>query len=54
MGVAGRARAKLRSQWRCLTYAPERQGARELMYVCLNLVVIASLMNVAVAVLDGA
>ena len=34
-------------QWRCLMYAPERQGAKELMYVCLNLVVIASLMNVA-------
>jgi hypothetical protein len=44
----------LLGQWRCLMYAPERQGARELMYVCLNLVVIASLMNVAGGVLDGA
>ena len=44
----------LLGQWRCLMYAPERQGARELMYVCLNLVIIASLMNVAGAVLDGA
>jgi hypothetical protein len=44
----------LLGQWRCLMYAPERQGARELMYVCLNLVIIASLMNVAGAALDGA
>jgi len=43
----------LLGQWRCLMYAPERQGAKELMYVCLNLVVIASLMNVAGTVLDG-
>src|SRR5262249_24290563 len=43
----------LLGQWRCLMYAPERQGARELMYVCLNLVVVASLMNVGGAVLDG-
>src|SRR5262249_15632869 len=44
----------LLGQWRSLMYAPERQGARELMYVCINLVIIASIMNVAGAVLGRA
>ena len=26
----------LAGQWRCLMYAPERQNAKELMYLCLN------------------
>jgi hypothetical protein len=43
----------LSGQWRCLTYAPERQNAKELMYVCLNCVVVASLLNVVGICLGG-
>jgi hypothetical protein len=41
-------------QWRCLMYAPERQGAKELMYVCINAVVIGSILNGVGVWVDGA
>jgi hypothetical protein len=40
-------------QWRCLMYAPQRQNAKELMYVCLNCVVVASMLNVVGVCLSG-
>jgi len=43
----------LTGQWRCLMYAPQSQNAKELMYVCINCVVIGSLLNVAGVYLDG-
>jgi len=39
--------------WRCLMYAPERQNAKELMYLCINSVFLASILNVAAVWLDG-
>ena len=44
----------LMGQWRCLMYAPERQNAKELMYLCLNCVFLASALNVVGVILDGA
>jgi hypothetical protein len=44
----------LTGQWRCLMYAPQRQNAKELMYLCLNGVFLASVLNVVGAILDGA
>jgi hypothetical protein len=43
----------LTGQWRCLMYAPQTQNAKELMYVCINCIVIGSLLNVAGVYLDG-
>jgi hypothetical protein len=43
----------LAGQWRCLMYAPERQKAKELMYVCLNCVFLALALNVLGVILDG-
>jgi hypothetical protein len=43
----------LAGQWRCLMYSPERQHAKELMYLCINCVFIASGLNVVGVVLDG-
>jgi hypothetical protein len=43
----------LTGQWRCLMYAPERQSAKELMYLCLNCVFLASGLNVLGVILDG-
>jgi hypothetical protein len=40
-------------QWRCLMYAPQRQSAKELMYVCINVVLLASLLNLVGACADG-
>lgn len=41
-------------QWHCLMYSPQHQNAKELMYVCFNLVLLGSLLNVVGAYLDGA
>jgi hypothetical protein len=43
----------LAGQWRCLMYAPERQNAKELMYVCINMVFLASVLNMAAIYVDG-
>jgi hypothetical protein len=43
----------LAGQWRCLMYAPDRQHAKELMYLCLNCVFLASGLNVVGVILDG-
>jgi hypothetical protein len=43
----------LAGQWRCLMYAPQRQNAKELMYLCLNCVVLALALNVLGVILDG-
>jgi hypothetical protein len=43
----------LTGQWRCLMYAPERQKAKELMYLCLNCVFLAMALNVMGVILDG-
>jgi hypothetical protein len=40
-------------QWRCLMYAPQRQKAKELMYICLNCVFLALAFNVLGVILDG-
>jgi hypothetical protein len=40
-------------QWHCLMYSPQAQHAKELMYVCFNCVLMASLMNGLGAYLDG-
>ena len=39
--------------WRCLMYAPQRQSAKELMYVCITAILMASLLNVAGVWADG-
>jgi hypothetical protein len=43
----------LAGQWRCLMYAPQRQNAKELMYLCLNCVFLALALNVLGVILDG-
>jgi hypothetical protein len=43
----------LAGQWHCLMYAPPRQSAKEQMYVCINAVLIACLLNVAGVWADG-
>jgi hypothetical protein len=43
----------LAGQWRCLMYAPERHSAKELMYICINAVLIASLLNLVGVWVDG-
>jgi hypothetical protein len=43
----------LAGQWRCLLYAPERQSAKEVMYLCINAVLVASVLNVLGAWVDG-
>jgi hypothetical protein len=43
----------LAGQWRCLMYAPERQNAKELMYICLYCVFLASALNVLGVILDA-
>jgi hypothetical protein len=40
-------------QWHCLMYSPQSQHAKELMYVCFNCVLMASLLNGLGAYLDG-
>jgi hypothetical protein len=40
-------------QWRCLMYSPQSENAKELMYVCLNCVVVASLLNIGGVCFDG-
>jgi MFS family permease len=43
----------LAGQWRCLMHAPERNSAKEVMYVCFICLLIGSGLNVAGAYLDG-
>jgi hypothetical protein len=43
----------LAGQWRCLMYAPGRQNAKELMYLCLNCVFLALALNVLGVILEG-
>src|SRR5262245_48664755 len=43
----------LAGQWRCLMHAPQRHSAKELMYVCVTTVLVASLLNVAGVWVDG-
>jgi hypothetical protein len=43
----------LAGQWRCLMYAPGRQNAKELMYLCLNCVFLALALNVMGVILAG-
>ncbi|HZY89806.1 MAG TPA: hypothetical protein VFE78_33600 [Gemmataceae bacterium] len=40
-------------QWHCLMYSPQAQHAKELMYVCFNCLLMASLLNALGAYLDG-
>jgi hypothetical protein len=44
----------LLGQWHCLMYAPQRQNAKELMYVCLYCVLLGSVLNALGGVLGGA
>src|SRR5262249_32011603 len=44
----------LTGQWHCLKYAPQHQHAKELMYICVNCVLLGSVLNVIGAYLDGA
>jgi hypothetical protein len=39
--------------WRCLMHAPQRHSAKELMYVCITAVLMASVLNVAGVWTDG-
>jgi hypothetical protein len=43
----------LAGQWHCLMYSPQREGAKELMYVCLNVCLTGSALNIAGVSLDG-
>ncbi len=43
----------LTGHWRCLMYAPERQNAKGLMYLCIHTVFLASILTVAGVALDG-
>jgi hypothetical protein len=43
----------LAGQWRCLMYAPPRHSAKELMYVCVNCLLIGFALNVLGIYLDG-
>ena len=40
-------------QWSCLMYSPQTQHAKELIYICFNCVLMASLLNGVGAYLDG-
>jgi hypothetical protein len=40
-------------QWRCLMYAPPRHSAKELMYICVNCLVVGFTLNVGGLYLDG-
>ncbi len=39
--------------WRCLTYVPQHQGAKEQVYVCITFFLVGSLLNIASAFLGG-
>jgi hypothetical protein len=43
----------LAGQWRCLMYAPPKHSAKELMYVCVNCLLIGFALNVLGIYLDG-
>src|SRR5262249_45907305 len=43
----------LTGQWHCLKYAPQHLNAKELMYICVNCVLLGSALNAAGAYLDG-
>lgn len=43
----------LAGQWRCLMYAPQRQHSKELMYICVNLVLLGLILNGAGIYLDA-
>jgi hypothetical protein len=43
----------LLGQWRCMMHAPQRQKAKELMYICLNCVFLAMALNVFGVIVDG-
>jgi hypothetical protein len=45
--------AILIGQWRCLMHAPERQGAKELMLVCITCIIGGSLLTLAAPFLGG-
>jgi hypothetical protein len=43
----------LAGQWHCLKYAPQGKHAKELMYACVNCVLVGSILNAVGAYLDG-
>lgn len=43
----------LAGQWRCLMYAPQRNSAKELIYVCFHCLLLGSVLNAIGAWLDG-
>ena len=43
----------LAGQWRCLMYAPQRNSAKELMYICCHCLLLGSVLNGIGAYLDG-
>ncbi|MCI0464191.1 MAG: hypothetical protein L0Z62_45230 [Gemmataceae bacterium] len=40
-------------QWRCLMYAPQAEHSKELMYICLNCVILGSILKVTGLFLGG-
>jgi hypothetical protein len=40
-------------QWRCMLFAPPRNSAKEVMYVCFHCVLVGSVLNAIGAYLDG-
>jgi hypothetical protein len=43
----------LAGEWRCLMHAPHRQGVKELMLVCINCVLVESLLSLAGVFVSG-